>query len=79
VLELVELPLPEVRAAFRAGAPLDELADGLDESRARELTQLAELCLGVDSLGQHGDDEPALERGVRLVLDHDWIMPRGTV
>ena len=49
---------------------LDELADRLDEGRAREFSQLGQLQLGIDSLGQHGGDEPALQRGVRLAWDH---------
>ena len=36
-------PLPEVRATLGARASLDELADRLDESGVRELTQLAQL------------------------------------
>src|SRR5262249_36456873 len=65
-LELLELPLTEVRTTLGPGTVLDELADRRDERRLRELTQLGQLHLGIDSLGQHGGDEPALRRGVRL-------------
>ena len=54
---------------------LDDLPDGLDEGSAREFSQLAQLRLGVDSLGQHGCDEPPLECGVRPAWDHVRIMP----
>jgi hypothetical protein len=50
---------------------LDELGNRLDEGRSREFTQLGELILGIDALGQHGCDEPALRRGVRLAWDHE--------
>ena len=73
-LELLELSLSKVGAPLRAGPVLDELTDRLDERRVRELTQLGQLTLGIDSLGQHRGDEPALERGVRLALGHGWIM-----
>src|SRR5439155_12156185 len=69
-LQLVELSLPEVRPALRPGAVLDHLSDGFDEGRSRKLTQLGELRFGIDSLGQHGGDEPALRRGIRLAWDH---------
>ena len=36
----------------------------------RELSQLGELVFGVHALSQHGDDEPALQRGVRLAVGH---------
>ena len=49
---------------------LDDLSDRLDERCARELPQLVQLVLGVGSLSQHGGDEPTLQRGVRLALDH---------
>jgi N-succinyldiaminopimelate aminotransferase len=54
---------------------LDDLSDRLDERRVRKLSKLGQLLLGVDSLSQHSDDEPTLQRGVRLALDHDGIMP----
>ena len=50
---------------------LDEVPDRLDKRRSRELSQLTELSLGIDSLGQHGCDKPALQRGVRLAWDHE--------
>jgi len=53
---------------------LDELSDRLDERCARELPQFGQLVLGIDSLSQHGGDEPTLQRGVRLALDHRLIM-----
>ena len=73
--ELLELALPDVRTALGSRTVLDELADRLDEGGVRELSQLRQLVLGIDTLSQHGDDEPALERGVRLALDHRRIMP----
>ncbi|MEN3313327.1 MAG: N-succinyldiaminopimelate aminotransferase [Actinomycetota bacterium] len=73
-LELLELPLPDVGTPLGARPVLDELPDRLDEGCVRELTQLGQLPHGIDSLGQHRDDEPALERGVRLALGHGWIM-----
>ena len=69
-LQLLELPLAEVGSPLGLGAVLDQLADRLDECRAREFTQLSQLRLGIDPLGQHGGDEPALRRGVRLAWDH---------
>jgi len=69
-LELRELALPEVGPTLRPRPVLDELADWLDEGGAREFPQLGQLQLGIDSLGQHGGDEPALQRGVRLEWDH---------
>jgi hypothetical protein len=51
-------------------AVLDELSDRLDPRGARELLQFRELALRVDSLREHGDDEPTLGvgsgRGIRL-------------
>src|SRR6266540_1870919 len=74
-LQLLELALAEVRAPLRAGSMLDQRPDRLDERGSRELPQLGQLVLGIDSLSQHGGDEPTLQRGVRLALDHDLIMP----
>jgi succinyl-diaminopimelate desuccinylase len=57
---------------------LHELAHGRDECGPRELVELCELLLGIDSLRQHGDDEAALEltrHGLGLTLRHDAIMP----
>jgi succinyldiaminopimelate transaminase len=54
---------------------LDELPDGFDECRVRELSQLGQLGFLLDTLGQHGNDEPTLQRRVRLALDHERIMP----
>jgi succinyl-diaminopimelate desuccinylase len=54
---------------------LDGLADGLDEGCARKLPQLRQLVVGIDSLGQHCCDEPALQRGLRLAGNHTRIMP----
>jgi succinyldiaminopimelate transaminase len=74
-LELIELPLADVGPLLRARAMLDELTDRFDERGVRELSQLGQLLFRVDSLSQHRDDEPTLQRGVRLALDHDRIMP----
>jgi succinyldiaminopimelate transaminase len=73
-LQLLELAFTEVRAPLWTRPVLHQFAHGLDERRSRELAQLAQLVLGVDSLSQHGGDEPTLQRGVRLALDHCWIM-----
>jgi hypothetical protein len=54
---------------------LDELADRFDERRSRQFPELCQLVVGIDSRGQHGNDEPALRRGVRLAWDHPAIMP----
>ena len=74
-LQLLELPLAHVGTPLGARAMLDELADRLDKRRVRKLSQLGQLLLRVDSLSQHRDDEPTLQRGVRLALDHLRIMP----
>src|SRR5205823_11774687 len=74
-LQLLELALAEVGAPFRPGPVLDQLSDRLHECRECELPQLGELVPRIDSLGQHGGDEPALECGIRLALDHGRIMP----
>ena len=60
LLQLLELPLADVRARIRARTLLDELADRLDARGAGELAQLAELLLGVGGLGEDGEHEPAL-------------------
>ena len=79
LLELLELPFADVGAHVRGGPALDELADRLDASRAKQLAQLAELLILVHSGRQHGDDESALGlrsgRGVRVVVTHKAIMP----
>jgi succinyldiaminopimelate transaminase len=70
-LEILELPLAEVGAALRPRPVLDDLADRFDEGGMRKLSQLGQLVVRIDSLGQHGCDEPALQRGIRLACDHD--------
>ncbi len=59
-LQLLQLPLADVRARIGMHAMLHELADGIDARSPRELAQLRELVLGVGPLRQHGDREPAL-------------------
>ena len=59
-LQLLELALPDVRLLIGAVALLDELRHRLDERRAGELAQLAELVLGVGPSRQHGEEEPLL-------------------
>jgi hypothetical protein len=52
---------------------LDKLRDRLDERGPSELAQLRKLGRGIDPLGQHGEDETALElarHGIRLALRH---------
>ena len=74
-LQLFELPLTEIGPLLRARAMLDDFSDRLDERGPRQLAELAEFRIRIHPRCQHGDDEPALERGVRLPLDHDRIMP----
>jgi hypothetical protein len=64
-LELDQLPFADVRAGLGSGRPLHELSDGLDPGGSCKLLQLAELARRVDSLCQHGNDEPALGLGTR--------------
>ena len=54
---------------------LKELPDRFDDGGPRKLSQLSQLSVGIDSLSQHGGDEPTLRQGVRLALDHKRIMP----
>ena len=62
---------------------LDELADGLDARRPRELADLGELLARHRRPGQHGDDEPALRfrpgGGIGLAMGHGVIMTAGFV
>ncbi len=73
-LQLLELALAEIRSPVGARPVLDGRPDRLDERRARKLPQLGQLVVRIDSLGQHGCDEPALQRGIRLAWDHRTIM-----
>ena len=61
------------RCAAPGGPVLDDAADRLDARRARELLDLGELVVGVRSLGQNREDEPAL--GLRGTWNHRAIMP----
>src|SRR5206468_691989 len=61
-LELCELALPDERARIQMFPVLHELGDGDDACRARELAELGELFLSVDTLGEDPEDEPALRR-----------------
>src|SRR6185503_7610108 len=70
-LQLLQLSFADVGARLGPGPMLHELVDRLDERCPGEPSKLGQLGFGVDSLGQHGDDEPTLERGVRLALDHE--------
>jgi len=72
--ELVHLALAEIPPPLRTLAVLDDRSDRLDERRARKLVQLGQLVVGIDSLGQHRCDQPALQRGIRLAWDHETIM-----
>ena len=58
--QLLELALADVRALRRAAAMLDDAADRLDAGGARELLDLGQLVVGVRSLSQNREDEPAL-------------------
>ncbi len=74
-LEVLQLALAEVGAALGAVAVLNHLCDRVDECCTRQLSQLRKLIHGIYSLSQYGDDEPALQRGVRLAGRHGLIMP----
>ena len=60
LLDLLELALADVGALRRAGAMLHRPADRDHSGRPRELLDLGELLGGIDALGQHCEDEPAL-------------------
>ncbi len=76
-LQLLELPLADVRAWIRFRPVLHELADGFDARRPRQLVELGELrsFLGRE---QTRDREPALRlcawQRIRLVVRHEDIM-----
>ena len=74
LLQLVQLALADVRARIRARPVLDEARDGLHTRGARKLFELRELVVGIDTLREHGQDEPALgleaRRGIRLTGRH---------
>ena len=79
-LQLLELPLADVRAPVGVRPVLDELADRLDARSPRELAELGELLVVVDALWEDGQDEAALRLGARsgfrLSQRHAGIMPR---
>ena len=60
LLQLLELALADVRALRRTGAMLHDAADRLDAGGARELLDLGQLVVGIRTLSQHREDEPAL-------------------
>src|SRR5581483_11274487 len=68
LLELLELALPDVRAARRMGPMLNDTPDRLDAGRARELFDLGELLVGLLPLRQDREDQPALR--LRRTWDH---------
>ena len=76
MLELLELALADVGVRVRAQAGLDERRDGLDAGRPRQLADLGELLLGIGSLGQDGDDEPALRFRPRGGIGLAWVTSR---
>ncbi len=80
VLQLGELSLSHERPLIRTSAVLNDLADRRHSGRACQLTQLGELGLPVDALGEDSDHEPALRVGpgcaVGLARGHCRIMPR---
>ena len=63
LLQLLDLPLADVRA--RVGQPpvLDDPAHGLDSGRPRKLLELGELVRAVGAGSEHGKHEPALGLG----------------
>ncbi len=74
LLQLLDLALADVGSLRRLSAVLHDGADRLDSGRARKLLHLGELCLGIHTLSQHCEDEPAL--GLRGTWDHRLaIMP----
>ncbi len=80
LLQLLELALADVRALRRAGAVLHDRADRLDARRAGELLDLGELVVGVGTLPEHREDEPAL--GLRGTWNHRtrlWHSPSRTL
>ena len=76
-LQLLELPLADVRAWIRLRPVLHELADGVDARGPRELVELGELR-GFLGREQTRDREPALRlragQRIRLVVRHEDIM-----
>ena len=77
-LQLLELPLADVRPRVGPRSVLDDLVDGLDARRPGQLAELRQF-LGLASGLEHGDGEPALglRAGRRIGLPgrHRWIMP----
>ena len=71
LLQLLELPLADVRTRIGVRALLHQLGDRLDARGAGELAQLAELLLGVGGAREHGENEPALGLDARA-----WVLPR---
>ena len=63
LLQLLDLPLPHVRARVGHAPMLDDLAHWLDSGRARELLELSKLVRPVCAGCEHGEDEPALGLG----------------
>ena len=63
LLELLELPLADVRARVGEATVLDDPAYRLDESGPRELLELCELAGSIGSRREHGEDEPTLGLG----------------
>ena len=68
LLELCDLPLADVRARRRPRPTLHDAADRFDARSARELLHLREFVVGVDSLCQDREDEPALGLGERGII-----------
>jgi succinyldiaminopimelate transaminase len=62
-LELLELPLADVRAAIRTRAVLRELADRLDARGLCQLAELREPILRIHGWFEHGEGESALQLG----------------
>ena len=80
VLQLGELALADERLRVGTSSVLHELADRRHAGGARELAQLGELGLAVDSLREDTDDETALRLrpgcAIGLARSHRRIMPR---
>jgi len=83
LLQLVELPLADVRAGIGLRAVLHEPRDRLDARGAAELLQLGELAVRIDALSENGQDKAALgleaRRGIGLSRRHVVVIMTSTV
>jgi succinyl-diaminopimelate desuccinylase len=75
LLQLVQLPLADIRA--RVGKPpvLNDPPDRLDAGGSRELLELGQLVGAVDPLWEHGNEEPTLGLGRPRAIGLSWSHP----